>query len=489
MNKKIVLPVGAILLLLLAWAFLGGNTGDESALFVSPSQGDFQVAVTTTGELRAKNSTQIMGPRGARDIQLYNLRIQNLIPEGTVVEPGDFVAELDRSEIMTRLQTAQLQVESVESQFEQAQLDSTLTLTQARNNLENLVFQVEEREIAVEQSIYESPAVQRQAEIELLRVRRELEQERENYDTRVRQATARLREIETELTKERNSLGQIREVMNGFTIHAPERGMVIYNRLWNGQKTTTGSTINSFSPVVAELPDFTTMESVTYVNEVDIQQIRRNQDVKLGLDAIRDKELSGVVTSVANIGEQRPNSDSKVFEVIIEVNESDTTLRPAMTTSNEIFVETVPSAIYLPLETIHTYDATNYVFTQSGSQMVMQQVVLGPMNENDIVIREGVSLSDRVLITMPPDTAGVRRMMLPEDVLDRYREQEQEEVTEDEEADIVLQPGDVDWEQIPESERDSLRALMRERMGEQNPSAGRVPGGEGTVRTDRNVNR
>lgn len=489
MNKKVIVPVSAILLLLIVWGFLGRDAGDETSLFVSPGQGDFQVVVTTTGELRAKNSTQIMGPRGAREIQLYNLRIQNLIPEGTLVEPGDFVAELDRSEIMTRFQNAQLEVESVESQFEQAQLDSSLTLSQARNTLENLVFQVEESEIALEQSIYESPAVQRQAEIELRRIERQLEQERENYNTRVRQATARLREIETDLIKERNTLEQVREVMNEFTIYAPERGMVIYNRLWNGQKTTTGSTINSFSPVVAELPDFTTMESVTYVNEVDIQQIRRNQEVNLGLDAIRGKELSGVVTSVANIGEQRPNSDSKVFEVIIEVNEADTTLRPAMTTSNVILVETVPSAIYLPLETIHTYDAANFVYKQIGSQLAMQQVVLGPMNENDVVIQEGVELSDRILITMPPDTAGVRRMMLPDDVLDRYREQEQEEVPGDEEADLVLQPGNVDWEQIPESERDSLRALMRERMENQNPPAGRMPGGPGGNRVQGNVNR
>ena len=58
---------------------------------------------------------------------LNNMPIQRLVPEG-IVKKGDFVAELDRSEIMGKLQDAQLDVQSAESQVIQAQLDTTLTL-------------------------------------------------------------------------------------------------------------------------------------------------------------------------------------------------------------------------------------------------------------------------------------------------------------------------------------------------------------------------
>lgn len=429
----------SVIFLIAIWAFLGSENIDHNEIFVDTKKGNFDVVVTTTGELQAKNSIQIRGPRGAQTIQIWNLTIQSLVPEGTIVEKGDLVAELDRSDILTRMQNAQLEVQRAESQLEQAQLDSSLTLSQARDELENLRFQLEERQIAVEQSVYESPAVQRQTQIELERTERLLQQEQQNYRTRVLQAEASIREIEATLTQERNNLERIMEVMDGFTIHAPENGMVVYARNWQGRKTTTGSTIGAFDPVVAELPDFSAMESLTYVNEVDIQKIRTGQNVQIGLDAIRGKELTGVVTSVANIGEQRPNTHSKVFEVKIEINESDTTLRPAMTTSNNILIETIEDALFVPLESVHVYDFNHFVFKKAGNQIVMQQIIMGATNDNDVVILEGLNENEQVLISMPPDTAGLQRILLPDDVLDEYRDELdlQEELLQEQDVEIV----------------------------------------------------
>ena len=439
MFKKVIYSVLSVIFLIAIWAFLGSENIDHNEIFVDTKKGNFDVVVTTTGELQAKNSIQIRGPRGAQTIQIWNLTIQSLVPEGTIVEKGDLVAELDRSDILTRMQNAQLEVQRAESQLEQAQLDSSLTLSQARDELENLRFQLEERQIAVEQSVYESPAVQRQTQIELERTERLLQQEQQNYRTRVLQAEASIREIEATLTQERNNLERIMEVMDGFTIHAPENGMVVYARNWQGRKTTTGSTIGAFDPVVAELPDFSAMESLTYVNEVDIQKIRTGQNVQIGLDAIRGKELTGVVTSVANIGEQRPNTHSKVFEVKIEINESDTTLRPAMTTSNNILIETIEDALFVPLESVHVYDFNHFVFKKAGNQIVMQQIIMGATNDNDVVILEGLNENEQVLISMPPDTAGLQRILLPDDVLDEYRDELdlQEELLQEQDVEIV----------------------------------------------------
>src|SRR5699024_113394 len=112
-----------------------------------------------------------------------------------------------------------------------------------------------------------------------------------------------------------------------------------------------------------------------------------------------------LITDIANIGEQRPNSDSKVFQVVVEINEADTTLRPAMTTSNTIHINSVDSAIYVPLETIHSQDSLSYVFKRKGLEPVMQQVVLGLMNDNDVIIKEGISMDDKLYLSTPADTA------------------------------------------------------------------------------------
>ena len=411
--KKRIFILGMIVLLLLAvWLFNQSEATNFIDLYTTPRVGSFEVDVTTTGELRAKNSVEIRGPQGARDFRVNNMPIQRLVPEGSIVKKGDFVAELDRSEIMGKLQDAQLDVQSAESQVIQAQLDTTLTLSQARDNLVNLRFALEERQIEVDQSKYESPAVQRQAEIELDRAKRQLTQETKNYQTKVKQSEAQLREVETELQKKRNEIVKIRQLMAQFTVYAPDQGMIIYRRNWDGSKITEGGQISAWSPVVAELPDFSVMESVTYVNEVDIQKIELGQIVQIGLDAVPDKVLTGIVTNVANIGEQRKNYDSKVFEVVIEINESDSLLRPAMTTSNRIKIASVENALSVPLETIHAEDSLTFVYKREGLDVVLQEVKIGLVNENEVIIERGLNDKDELYLSVPSDTSGIDQIRI-----------------------------------------------------------------------------
>ncbi|MDR9418341.1 efflux RND transporter periplasmic adaptor subunit [Gracilimonas sp.] len=416
MKKRYLIPIIVIGLSFVAWLMFGGNANDNVQLTTTPKKGEFVVDVTTTGELRAKNSVEILGPQGGRDIRLFNLTIQRLIPEGTVVQKGDFVAELDRSEITGRLQDAMLELQQAQSQVTQVSLDSSLTLSQARDNLINLEYALEERQIAVDQSQYESPAVQRQAEIDLDKARRQLAQERKNYQTRVQQAEAQMFEVETDLKEEQSEVEKVRSLMQEFTVYAPANGMVIYRRQRNGTKIAQGSEISAWDPVVAELPDFSVMESVTYVNEVDVQKVNRDQEVEIELDAIKGKSMTGMVTSVANIGEQRSGSNSKVYEVIVEIAESDSVLRPAMTTSNRIIVDRLPDAMYIPLETIHVQDSTSFVFKQSGLSTEMQEVELGLMNQNEAVVHRGLTLDDVIYMSLPDDTAGIERIYLEEEI-------------------------------------------------------------------------
>lgn len=407
------------------WLAMGAESSEESVIYTEPTTGYFEVTITSSGELQAQNSTSITAPENMRQFRVNNVPILNLVPEGTVVKKGEFVAELDRSSLSNTLQDAQLSLEEEETQLEQARLDSTLTLSEARNNIVDLQYAAEQAQLVVEQSQYESPAIQRQAQIEHEQAQLRLKQARENYKTQVKQAEANVRRRQTEVQEERNDVQRIREILDQFTIYAPENGMVIYKRNRDGSKVKEGSSISAWDPTVAELPDFSVMESLTYINEVDIQKVRTGQRVDIGLDAMPEKQLTGQVTSVANIGEQRPNSNSKVFQVTIRVNEADSTLRPSMTTSNTIHISSVDSALYVALETIHTYNDVDIVYKREGQSAVMQQIVMGIMNENDVVIHEGVDMSDQLYLSLPADTAGIERRYLPSEILLEYGETEE----------------------------------------------------------------
>ena len=156
------------------------------------------------------------------------------------------------------------------------------------------------------------------------------------------------------------------------------------------------------------------MESLTYISEVDIQKIQLGQPVEIGLDADPDQHLTGEVTDIANIGEQRPNSDSKVFEVKIIINESDSSLRPAMTTSNRIIVDTMSNALQLPLECFHTKDSLTFVYKKQGGSVIKQEVELGLINENKAVVLRGLRDEDRVYLSIPADVPDTPIARLPE---------------------------------------------------------------------------
>ena len=406
MNRRwIWYLVGIILILVVMGWLLRSGESSPTAIYASPKTGPFEVTVTTTGELKAKNSVKIYGPRSARQIEIWQMKLLRIVPEGTVVQQGEFVAELDRSELASKTNEANFELQKAVSQWEQARLDSTLTLTKLRDEQVNLRYSMEESRLRMEQATYEAPSVKRQAEIDFEKASRSLEQAIENYRTQVRQAEAKMREVEADLAKARSRFDQLESAAREFTILAPEKGMVVYRRDWRGQKLTTGGTLNAWDPVVAELPDLSEMESITYVNEVDIQKISSGQQVLIGLDADPDKRLSGTVTRVANIGEQRPNSDAKVFEVAIAVAETDTTLRPA--TSNTIVVAEVQEALYVPLETLHARDSLTFAFVSRDGSVGRQEVLLGLMNENEAIVEDGLLEDDRLYLSVPSDTSGL----------------------------------------------------------------------------------
>lgn len=411
-RPAVTYAAAALLIVFIIWFFSFPATAGKSEVIVTPLKGEFLVTVTTTGELQAKSSISIMGSENARAANIWQMKITNIIPEGTVVKKGDFVADLDKSEITGKFKDSQLSVQKLDAQYLQTRLDSTLALSQARDELVNLSYTREEKRLLMEQSVYEAPAMRRQAEIDFERAQRAYEQAGKNYVTKKKQSIAKAQAAEADLMKERRQMDLYQKTMVEFTIKAPADGMVVYAREWNGKKKVVGSTINAWDPTVATLPDLREMESITYISELDIQKIALGQQVKLKLDANPNKPLSGTVTAVANIGEQRPNSDSKVFEVRIKVIESDTTLRPAMTTSNEILVAKLDSVISIPLECVHTEGATTFVYRKNGGSIVKQEVKLGLINENATVIQNGLGEKDELLLSAPAEPGKLKVVSL-----------------------------------------------------------------------------
>ena len=400
MNKNLLyVAVGSIIVIVILYFSLGSSgPGGIHDITASVIQGKFKVEITTTGELEALRSVQVFGPNDARRFRIGSFTIDKMVDEGTVVKEGDFICSIDKTELYGRLEDKRLDLEQTKAQFEQIQLDTSLNLRQERDNILNMEYIVQEQELILEQSQYEPPAVIKQNQYNFEKAKRELEQAGERYRIKSLQERARMIEIGAKLREVQMEVDQMIDVLDKFVVNAPQDGMVIYvtNR---GSKVREGSQISSWNPVVATLPDLTTMQSITYINEVDIRRVTTGQEVEIGLEAFPDKKFTGKVTKVANVGQQRPNSDAKVFEVIIRVNESDDLLRPSMTTSNAIIADELNDVLYIPLEAINVEnDSINYVYLKNG---VKQEVLMGLTNANDVVIEKGLNPGDKVYLSTP----------------------------------------------------------------------------------------
>jgi hypothetical protein len=185
--------------------------------------------------------------------------------------------------------------------------------------------------------------------------------------------------------------------------------MVIYKRDRTGSKRKVGSSISPWDNVVATLPDMSSMISKTYVNEIDVSKVKAGQKVDILVDAFPEKKYTGSVISVANIGEQLPNADAKVFEVQIKVNGSDMILRPSMTTGNKIITKTINDVIYIPLESVQAgTDSVPFVYMKNG---VKQVVVLGESNENNVIVEQGLEAGSTIYLNTPEQPEKFSKML------------------------------------------------------------------------------
>jgi HlyD family secretion protein len=398
-KKNIYIIVGVVASLALIFYFFSrGGADDGFDIIAKVNKGDFRVEITTSGELQALNSVEILGPVEARRYRVGNMTIESMVEEGTVVKQGDFIASLDKTELFGRLEDRRIDLEQNKALYEQVQLDTSLVLRQERDNLINLEYEVGAMKLILEQSEFEPPAIIKQNEYAYEKAKRDFDQAKERYRIKTMQERARMVEVGARLREVQLEVSQIEAVLEKFTVTAPQNGMVIYVQ-GRGGKVKEGSSISSWNPVVATLPDLSSMQSVTYVNEVDIRKVKVGQKVELGLDAFPEKKYTGEVIKVANVGQQRPNSDAKVFEVIVKVNESDPSMRPSMTTSNAIVIEKLEDVIYVPLEAINVQsDSINYVYLANKKK---QEVKLGLANANDVVIELGLSEGQNLFLSTP----------------------------------------------------------------------------------------
>jgi len=404
--KKTLITTGLIIAAALIALFVFDrftSKDDTTGMFAEVSRGKFEVVVSATGELLAENSIEIKGPAFGQgnDVRSTNIRITDLIPEGTEVKKGDYVASLDKTELDNEVKNIRERITEMEQQMEVQILDTAVQLTNYRDQISNQKHTVEEAEIRVKNSKYESPMTQRDAEIDFEQSKMVLEQLYRSYELRKAQTRVNIGNRKMFLNRMNRRLADYETTLAAFTITAPSDGMIIYFRTRFGTKRKVGQTINVIDRTVATIPDLNSMLSKVFISEVEINKVKTGLPVTITIDAFPNNSYTGKVISVANIGEKLPNTDSKVFEVIIKIDGTDMNMRPSMTTNNKILISEHADVNFIPLECVHTgQDSIPVVYTKSG---IRQAVKLGDANDKFVIIDDVLKPGTPIYFEIPED--------------------------------------------------------------------------------------
>ena len=410
MNKRRIyfLILTAFLISLIAVFRINKKIKEQKAQITYPVQkGTLSITVNSTGELESETSTRIQIPSDElRSIEIWEIKLASLLPEGTLIDSGMIVADIDPSVVSEKLIEVENNIAELRSQLVNSKADTALELSALRDDILNQKHQIKEYELILKQSKYESPSVIKQAELTLDKSKRTLVQQERNYDLKVMKSKTSVMQIINRVHHIERKKQRIQGVLNKMQIKSPGKGMLIYYKDMMGNSIKEGSKIQVFGDnTIALIPNFASMISKTYINEIEISKLKVGQKVCVGIDAYPNERYTGSVIKLSSVGEKLEGSSTKVFKVLIRLDSVNSYLKPGMTTSNQVIVDTFQNRLYVPLESIHNEKGKNYVFQNKRHKVFKKEVILGEMNDNFITIEDGLGENDKVLLNIP-ENAG-----------------------------------------------------------------------------------
>ncbi len=288
-------------------------------------QGDVVIRSYTRGELRAVRSVSLAAPN------LYGtVQVTRLAPAGAFAREKDLIVEFDDSEVLSRLEEKQLELEQTEEQIKKAQAELAIRNNQDQVELLRSRYSVRRAELEVKRNELLSDIDRKKNDLNLQEARQRLKQLESDIKSRLQQAEAELAVLREERNKALVELSREKQRLSQTKLLSPISGLVsIQQNRFGGMRMfgtqvpdiREGDQVQPGMPV-ADVLDLSELEIVAKVGELDRANIREGQDITIKLDALADKVLHGNIktmsgTASANVWSGDP---SKKFDVLFSVD-------------------------------------------------------------------------------------------------------------------------------------------------------------------------
>ena len=403
-HKRLIFSAaGAVVLIIAATLYFGVKLPSN---VYKVKQEDFEAIITCKGEIQSEKAVRITIPDifGDRRLEIYETTIKDLIPEGSIVKKGDFVALLDQGRIKQLKVNNEEAIKRLLFNISDAKIDSAVSLVELRDGIEQFGFDLQYKKIEVEQAAYESPAYQRKAQMLYERALRQLQEKKRAYQLTQKALRIHVSRNEEWLDKliEKDKKYQI--AFDAARITAPQDGMLIYGRIFGhggSRRLTIGSRVEMQSPVIATLPDLSVLVSETYVEEIYISKIKVGDSTRVYINALKNQEKIGTISNISNVGQEMTGFDSKVFKVSVRISNDNNRVKPGMTTNNEIIIDKEQNVLVIPRSALFTEDGKQFVYLKESGKIIKRDVECGNQSDMFAVVRKGLKKGDKIFLGKP----------------------------------------------------------------------------------------
>lgn len=374
MKKKIfskvwIAVIAVIVIAVVAWLLSGGKD-EEQINFkqekVTPQT--LQNSVTATGTIEAVTSVTV-------GTQVSGIVNKLYVDYNSVVKKGQIIAELDKTNLISELNTAKANLASAQS-----------SLSYQSANLKRY------------QTLYKKGLVSAD--------------DYENALLTYRQAKEQVASSRENVQKAQTNLGYA-------TITSPIDGTVISKSVEEGQ--TVAASFNT-PELFTIAKDLTNMQVVADVDEADIGGVKVGDRVNFTVDAYPDDTFQG---SVKQVRLQATTTNNVVtYEVVISAPNADLKLKPGLTANVTIFTQERQGVLSVPNKALRftptketvgkktkivDCKGKNKVWTLNGNTLTAHAVSIGQTDGIHTEITKGLkvgqSIVTEIVVNTPQDDA------------------------------------------------------------------------------------
>ena len=394
MKKSIIL---SSILLMMACA----SDKEESKIPEAKVQeGTFQVDLYEEGQIEAFSSININAPNISW--RFGNLKIAELVEDGTQVKAGDTVCVFDPSEVNKAILESEdrLIVSRAEMEKMMAQHQLDMENLQAEYRTSEITFEITPMQL--ESAAHESDIKRREIELNLEKAGIALERAKEQIENRRRIQQEEQKQMQLSIDEDEARLKEAHETLDKLSLVSPSDGIAIISHNWSTQNKYQIGDQMWPNNTLMQLPNLSKLKTKININEVDISYITRDLRVEVKPDAFSDSTFTGRVIHVANLAVNKDNnSNIKVFPVEILLDQTNKNLLPGLTVSCRVVIDEIEDVQYIPLEALHTEGNIKYVYRRKGGEYERVEVQTGLTNSDYVIITEGLKRNDHVALIDP----------------------------------------------------------------------------------------